>query len=71
MSRLFNISLQDLFRGLILAVVNSVLTTLYTALQNGGSIDWKSVALVAITSVIGYLLKALATDEEGKIMGKV
>lgn len=70
-SPFLNINLNDLGKGLILAVLTSVLTVVYTTVQAGSlSFDWKLVATTALTSAIGYLLKNLFTNSTGETFKK-
>ena len=70
-SPFLNINLNDLGKGLILAVLTSVLTVIYTTVQAGNlSFDWKLVATTALTSAIGYLLKNLFTNSTGETFKK-
>ena len=62
-SPFLNIDLEDLGKGLILAVLTSVLTIIYSTLQAGSlNIDWNLVGSTALTSALGYLLKNLFTN---------
>lgn len=56
------LNVRDLVKGLIVAVIGAVLTTLYTALQTG-TVDWKAVGLIAATTGISYLIKNLFTQQ--------
>lgn len=62
---------QDFIKGLIVAVGSSVITILYSTLESGSlSFDWKQVGIVALTSALGYLMKNLFTNQEGKLFSK-
>lgn len=68
-SKLFRLNLNDLFKGLIVAVLTGVLTGILQMLTVvPPSIDLKQIAIISITSAISYILKQLATDETGKIL---
>ena len=70
-SPFLNINLNDLSKGLILAVLTSVLTVIYTTVQAGSlSFDWKLIATTALTSGIGYLIKNLFTNSTGQTFKK-
>jgi len=70
-SPFLNIDLNDLGKGLILAVLTSVMTVIYTTVQTGSlSFDWKLIATTAITSALGYLLKNLLTNSKGETFTK-
>jgi hypothetical protein len=70
-SPFLNIDLNDLGKGLILAVLTSVMTVIYTTVQTGSlSFDWKLIATTAITSALGYLMKNLLTNSKGETFTK-
>lgn len=70
-STLFNLNTQDFIKGLVVAVASSVVTILYSTLESGSlSFDWKQIGIVALTSAIGYLMKNLFTNQEGKLFKK-
>lgn len=68
MSKLFRLSWKDLLRGLIVTVLAAALGAIMEALR-AGVIDWRNVAIMALSAAIGYILKNLLTDESGKILG--
>lgn len=70
MSKLFRLGWKDLVRGLIVTVLSAGLGTLMEALR-AGAIDWRNVAIVALSAAIGYIVKNLLTDEDNKLMGKI
>jgi hypothetical protein len=66
-SPFLNIDLNDLGKGLILAVLTSVLTIVYNTVQAGSlTFDWKLIATTAITTALGYLLKNFLTNSQGE-----
>lgn len=70
-SSFLNINLNDLGKGLILAVLTSVMTVIYSTVQAGSlSFDWKLIATTALTSALGYLMKNLLTNSEGQTFKK-
>ena len=71
MSNIFNLGWRDAAKGLITAVVASVLVFVYTAVTQGTLIDWNQVLQIAIASGLGYLVKNYFTDSEGKLLGKI
>jgi len=66
---------SDFARGLIVVVLSAVLTILLEMIKNAGLVldvqDWQQVLTIAITSGLGYLIKNLATNKEGKLLGKM
>lgn len=67
-SKLFNLSWNDLIKGLIISVLTSVITIAIEQLKNG-NIDWNQVGTVTLIATLSYLLKQLGTDENGKTFG--
>ena len=70
MSNLFKLDFKDLGKGLITAVLASVLLFVYNGITSGAPIDWNQVLQLAVSSGLGYLMKNLLTDNEGKLLGK-
>ena len=64
------ISWSEVLHGLIVAVATSVLTVLMQMLS-AGQIDWRQLALAGVGAMAAYVLKALSSDESGKIGGKI
>ena len=63
-SKLFNLDWKDGAKGLIVAVVSAVLTTIYDSLSKGElKFDWKHIGIVAATTAAAYLLKNFFTPE--------
>ena len=71
MTGFFKLNWRDLVKGLVVAVLSSLMTLGIQALQAGGEFDFKVVAQVALSSGLGYLLKNLATDEDNKLGGHI
>jgi putative exporter of polyketide antibiotics len=70
-STLFNLNATDLVKGLVLAVLTTVLTIVYDIVQSGSLVfDWKHIATAAITTAIAYLLKNFLSNSSGKILKK-
>ena len=70
-SPFLNINFNDLGKGLILAVLTSVLTVIYTTVQAGSlTFNWSLIATTALTSALSYLLKNLLTNSEGQTFKK-
>ena len=70
-STFLNLNVNDLIKGLAVAVLTSVLTIVYNTLQTGSlSFDWSAIATAALTSAIAYLMKNLLTNSEGKMLKK-
>ncbi len=70
-SEILKLCKSDFVKGLTLTIIVGVLTIIYTALPKVGlaGIDWSMVLQAGITAGIGYILKQLGTDGEGKLGG--
>lgn len=66
-TKLWSVQLSDLQRGLIIAIIMAVLTTIYEGLK-AGKIDWQTVLTVAIGSGVSYLGKNFFTGSNGNIL---
>jgi len=66
-----NLNLADFGKGLLLAVLTSVLTIVYTTVQSGSLlIDWKLVGTTALTAGLSYVIKNLFTNSDGQTFKK-
>ncbi len=67
----------DFMRGVVMAVLSGVLLPLSAAIQTPGfSIDtanWHAILVLAangaIIGFVGYIIKNLATNDQGKVLG--
>ena len=71
MSNLYQLDLKDVLKVIATAVLASVVMFLYSALNNGTTIDWAEVLRVAMASGLGYLMKNYLSDGEGKLLGRL
>jgi hypothetical protein len=70
-STFLNLNLADFGKGLILAVLTSVITIVYSTVQAGSlSIDWKVVGTTALTTALAYVIKNLLTNSTGETFKK-
>ena|ERR1700733_7261880 len=54
----FNINLNDVVKGLKMAVILPVLTIIYTSLSSGSFLfDWHAIGVAAALGFVGYLIK--------------
>lgn len=61
----FSLSTRDLLRGLLIAVLTAVLTTLAEMIKQGwDAIEWEEVLLFGAGAGISYLLKNFLTPTE-------
>jgi hypothetical protein len=68
-SKLFSLNYKDFFKGLIVAIITSIITFLTTELQADSHIDLeliKKVGLAAIIAFFSYILKNLFTNSQDK-----
>jgi phosphoglycerol transferase MdoB-like AlkP superfamily enzyme len=70
MSKFLQLDWRDLVKGLVVSVLTSVITLLIQELQTG-TINWNTIGIAALSSGLGYILKQLATDHNGDLLGKV
>ena len=75
MSNLFRLNVQDLLRGVIVAVLTAVLSAVVEILKNKGLVldtaDLQQILAIAGTTLVAYLSKNLLTDSDGKFAGKI
>jgi hypothetical protein len=70
-STFLSLNTTDFLKGLVVAVLTSVLTVVYTSLQMGSLVfDWKAIATTGLTSAIGYITKNLLTNSKEQFLIK-
>jgi hypothetical protein len=68
MSTFLNLNSSDFIKGLIMAVLSSVITVVYQTVEAGSlTFDWKAIGTMAITSALAYIMKNLFTNSTGKL----
>ena len=70
MKGIFKLGWRDLVKGLIVAVLAAVFFVLSQNLDMLPYMD-NPVVQAAVATILAYLAKNLATDEEGKLGGKL
>ena len=71
MSKFLNLNSTDFIKGLIMAVLSSVITVVYQTVEAGSlTFDWKAIGTMALTSALAYIMKNLFTNSTGKLFGK-
>lgn len=77
MSSFLTLNYKDFGKGIIVAIIASVLAWLYQSVSAPGfhlsdflTIDWSELLKVAVEAGIAYLSKNLVTDSSGKVLGK-
>lgn len=76
MNNLFNLNLNDFFKGLVVAVLSAVLQFLYQLIVAHGfditKTDLQQLLSVAALAGLSYLAKNFLTDKStGKFIGKI
>jgi len=70
-STFLSLNIKDFIKGLILAVLTSVLTIVYTSVQAGSlTFDLKAIATAALTSGLSYIMKNLLTNSKEQFLIK-
>ena len=70
-SSIFTLDNKDFIKGLLVAVLSSVVTILYNTIETGSlTFDWKAIGTMALTSALGYILKNLLTNSTGQFLKK-
>lgn len=70
-STIFTLNTNDFLKGLIMAVLSSVITVVYQTVEAGSLVfDWKAIGTIALTSGLAYIMKNLFTNSTGKFFGK-
>ena len=62
---------NDFLKGLIMAVLSTVITIVYQTVEAGSLVfDWKAIGTMALTSALAYIMKNLFTNSTGKLFAK-
>jgi hypothetical protein len=70
-SSFFKLNLVDFTKGLLIAVLTSIITLLYSSIEVGTlTFDWKLIGTTALTSALAYIMKNFLTNSEGKFFKK-
>jgi len=70
-SSIFTLNTKDFIKGLLVAVLTSVITIVYQTIQTGSlTFDWKAIGTMALTSALGYIMKNLLTNSTGQFLKK-
>lgn len=74
-SEILDLNLKDLIKGVIMAALAAILTTLYQLIFSVGFTlsqnDLLVILKAAVLAMLAYLSKQLITDESGKVLGKI
>ena len=69
-SKLFNLNWRDFLKGVLLAILSSVITFVYEVIQAGTAFDaefFKAMGGVAVTTLLAYLSKNLFENSNGDL----
>jgi hypothetical protein len=70
-SKFLRLNTRDFIKGLIVAVICTLITGIYELISNGGAVNWltvKPVIIAGVGSAISYLTKNLLTNSKGDFM---
>jgi hypothetical protein len=67
-STFLNLNTSDFLKGLIMAVLSTVITVVYQTVEAGLlTFDWKAIGTMALTTALAYIMKNLFTNSTGKL----
>lgn len=70
-STFLNLNSSDFLKGLIMAVLSTVITVVYQTVEAGSlTFDWKAIGTMALTTALAYIMKNLFTNSTGKLFAK-
>jgi putative exporter of polyketide antibiotics len=70
-STLFTLNTTDFIKGLLMAVLSTVITIVYQTVEAGSLVfDWTAISTMALTSALAYIMKNLFTNSQGKLFRK-
>jgi len=70
-SQIFTLNSNDFIKGLIMAVLSTVITVVYQTVEAGSLVfDWKAIGTMALTTALAYIMKNLFTNSAGKLFAK-
>jgi hypothetical protein len=70
-STLFTLNTSDFIKGLLMAVLSTVITIVYQTVEAGSLVfDWTAIGTMALTSALAYIMKNLFTNSQGLLFKK-
>lgn len=65
-NKLHSLNYRDLLRGLLIAALTAVITSIYEGISQGGfdNIEWKETLAIGVTAGLSYLIKNFFTPTE-------
>lgn len=70
LSKLFNINLLDLLKGIVIAIISAILRYLYESLSNGKIIRFREIGVVSLTSFLAYITNRFFSNSKGQYLKK-
>lgn len=70
-SKFLRLNSGDYIRGLIVAIICTLITGIYQLIANGGAVNWitlKPVVIAALGAAVSYITKNLLTNSKGNFM---
>lgn len=65
-STFLNLNSTDFLKGLIMAVLSTVITVVYQTVEAGSLVfDWKAIGTMALTTALAYIMKNIFTNSTG------
>jgi len=70
-TKIGTLSAYDFLKGLLVSMLTTTITMVYTCLEAGSiKFDWHTIGVASLCSGVGYIIKQLLTDENGQIIGQ-
>lgn len=70
-STFLSLNSSDFVKGLVLSVLTTIVTIVYSSLQSGSlSFDWKSILTAALSSALAYVIKNYLTNSQDQLLKK-
>ena len=73
-SGFLSLSMKDVVKGFIMAVISALLTGIYTSIQAGmfppDTDGWKSMGIVALGAGVAYIIKNWLTNSDDQFLKK-
>ena len=69
-SNFLNLNWRDFLKGLLLAMLSAVITFIYEVVQAGTAFDsefFKAMGIVAVSTLLAYLMKNLFENSSGDL----
>jgi len=68
-SKLFSLALPDWFKGIVVAVLASILPIILPTIQAGSlTFDWATIGKTAAAAFVAYILKNFFTNSQGQFV---